>query len=309
MGVEAADQLVHLRLAAEVAGLDLPEIVLPSDHHVLLGAMRLHYLDWGGSGAPVVFLHGGGLTAHTWDLVCLALRDGHRCLALDQRGHGDSEWSPELDYGMDAHVRDLEAFIEELGLRRPLLVGQSMGGMNALAYAARHSGELAGVVVVDAGPDVRERGTQRILDFVLGPGELDSVDDFVQRALAFNPSRDERLLRRSLLHNLRRLPDGRWTWKYDRRWMSPEGFERLKSTLTSLRDKLPSIGCPVLVVRGARSDVFLDEDAASLAAALPTADWVRIEDAGHTVQGDNPRGLAVALRGFLASVAVGGRVG
>ena len=305
MGVEAADQLAHLELAAEVAGLDLPEIVLPSDHQILLGGMRLHYLDWGGAGTPVVFLHGGGLTAHTWDLVCLALRDGRRCLALDQRGHGDSEWSPELDYGMDAHARDLEAFIKELRLQRPVLVGQSMGGMNALAYAARHSGELAGVVVVEAGPDVRESGAQRILDFVLGPGELDSVDDFVQRALAFNPSRDERLLRRSLLHNLRRLPDGRWTWKYDRRWMSPEGFQRLKSTLTSLREELPSIGCPVLVVRGARSDVFLDEDAAELAAALPNAEWIRIENAGHTVQGDNPGGLVDALRAWLSAGGVG----
>src|SRR5205814_301136 len=172
---------------------------------------------------------GGGLTAHTWDLVCLALRAEFRCLALDQRGHGDSEWSPTLDYAPEAHVRDIAALIDHLGLDRPVLVGQSMGGMNALAYAARPGARLAGLVLVDVGPDIRWDGAQRIATFVQGPGELDSVEAFVERARAFSPSRDPRLLRRSILHNLRELPDGRWTWKYDRRAMTPERFAALRA--------------------------------------------------------------------------------
>ena len=88
--------------------------------------MRLHYLDWGPAGRrpgtrggwPLVFLHGGGLNAHTWDIVCLALREEYRCHALDLRGHGDSEWSPAQDYSLGAHLRDLEAFADHLDIAR-----------------------------------------------------------------------------------------------------------------------------------------------------------------------------------------------
>jgi pimeloyl-ACP methyl ester carboxylesterase len=275
--------------------------VLPREHDTALGGIRLHYLDWGSGGRPpVLFLHGGCLTAHTWDLVCLALRSDFHCLALDQRGHGDSEWSPGLDYRTEAFVADLEALIEHLGLRRPVLVGQSLGGLNALAFAARHPDRLAGLVAVDVTPDVQAAGAERIFDFVTEPAVLDSVDAFMERAVAFNPVRDPRLLRRSLLHNLRELPDGTWTWKYDRRLVTRERFSQVRGELESLRTRLAAITCPALVVRGARSDVVTADGAAALARSLPSGAWTEIADAGHTVQGDNPYGLAEALRTFLA---------
>jgi pimeloyl-ACP methyl ester carboxylesterase len=296
------EELQHLRLAAELAGLDRLEVALPTEHDVVLGGIRLHYLDWGGSGTPLLFLHGGGLTAHTWDLVCLALRRSGRCFALDQRGHGDSEWSPGLEYGTDAHVRDLEALIEHLELERAVLVGQSMGALNALTYAARHADSLAGLVLVDMTPDVRIEGAQRIFDFVTAPGELDSVEAFVERAMEFNPGRDPRLLRRSLLHNLRQLPNGKWTWKYDRRAMTRERFEQVRREVTAVRDRLDAATCRTLVVRGELSDVVSEEAAAALAESLPRGEWTSIPAAGHTVQGDNPRALAAVLERFLRRI-------
>ncbi len=95
---------------------------------MVLRRMRFHYLDWGGDGEVILFLHGGGLTAHTWDVLCLALRDEYHCLALDQRGHGDSEWSADLEYGIDEHAADIQAFVDELGSRTLTLVGQSLEG-------------------------------------------------------------------------------------------------------------------------------------------------------------------------------------
>jgi esterase len=299
----AAEQLEHLRQAAQVAGLENREIALPMERDVVLGGMRLHYVDWGTQDCPaVLFLHGGGLTARTWDLVCLVLRSGSHCVALDQRGHGDSEWSPGLDYDTAAHVGDLEALIAHLGLERPVLVGQSMGALNALTFASRHAQSLAGLVLVDMTPDVRMQGAKRIVDFVTAPAELDSVDAFVERAMQFNPARDPRLLRRSLLHNLRRLPSGKWTWKYDRRAMTRENFERVRSEVSAVRERLVFVTCPTLVVRGERSDVVSSESAAALADALPRGEWTSVPDAGHTVQGDNPRDLAVALEAFLRRV-------
>ncbi len=300
MTLSPGDYLDHLRAAAGIAGVTIPRIVAPDGHDVVLRRMRFHYLDWGTAGKrPILFLHGGGLTSHTWDLVCLALRDEYRCLALDQRGHGDSEWSPEMDYSLESHRGDIEAFVDHLRLDGLVLVGMSMGGANALAFAGRSSARLAALVLVDVGPEVRLEGARRIREFAMAVPEFDSVDHAVEQALAFNPRRDPRLLRRSLLHNLRRQPNGKWTWKYDRRHrgrLDPDEIARRREALWAA---VPEIACPTLVVRGAQSDVFLDEDAETLARRLPRGEWARIEGAGHTVQGDNPRAFVAELRAFL----------
>jgi esterase len=291
-------ELEHLRRAAAVAGLDPAGASLPESAHLVVDGFRLHVLDWGGAGPPLLFLHGGALTAHSWDLVCLAMCKRHRCLAVDQRGHGDSEWSPGLDYGTDAYVRDLAGLIDRLELHRPILVGQSLGAVNGLAYAARNPDTLAGLVMVDAGPWVQHSGASRIADFVLADAELPSVDDFVERARRFNSRRDPELLRHSLLRNLRPLPDGGWTWKYDRRHLTRERFETFAAELAGLERLLGDVHCPVLVVRGAESDVMTAPDAERLAERLPRGRAIVVADAGHTVQGDNPAGLAAALREF-----------
>ena len=303
MSLSADEFRAHLELSAATAGIPLDEIVLPDEHHVLLRRMRFHYLDWGRVGLPpIVFLHGGGLNAHTWDLVCAALRGDHHCVALDQRGHGESEWSPQMDYSTESHVGDLEAFIDMLRLERFVLVGMSLGGANALAWAGQHSRRLAGLVLVDVGPDMRTEGIRKIAAFTSEATPLPSVDEFVERALAFNPRRNRELLRRSLLHNLRRMPDGRFMWKYDQRHrgkVDPDAAARRRTLLWSAVD---GVECPTLIVRGAQSDVFHDEDAERLAARLRQGRWVRIEGAGHTVQGDNPADLLVTLRAFLDEV-------
>src|SRR3977135_563920 len=112
---EAVD---HLRAAAAAANLGQLEIVASEQYDVQLGDMQVHVLDWGGSGEPIVLLHGGGLTAHTWDLVCLGLRPTYRCIAPDLRGHGDSSWSPEQRYTMADHRADLEGLCASSGRER-----------------------------------------------------------------------------------------------------------------------------------------------------------------------------------------------
>ncbi|MBI2912817.1 MAG: alpha/beta hydrolase [Chloroflexi bacterium] len=305
MTLKAVDELEHLKLALELSGMQVPDVVLPERHDVILRRMRFSYVDWGASGLrPILFLHGGGLTCRSWDVVCLALRNGYRCLALDQRGHGDSEWSPTMDYSWRAHLGDIEAFADLLGLERFILVGMSMGGINSIAYAGCHSDRLAGLVLVDVGPDVRFAGGRRIRDFVANTAEVESVDEFVERALAFNPLRDRRLLRRSLLYNLRQLPNGKWMRKNDVRHFHQMNEEELVAHARELWPEVERITCPTLVVRGALSDVFLDEDAEKLAGTLPDGRWVTVAGAGHTVQGDNPRGLLEAMRAFFQEIEV-----
>lgn len=296
-------ELDNLRLAADQAGVGLPEIVLPRDSDVILRRMRFHYLDWGTVGRPtVLFLHGGGLTAHTWDVVCLALRMDFHCLALDQRGHGDSEWSPTLDYSTDTQAEDIAAFLDHLEADRLVIVGMSMGGLNGIRYAGAHTGRLVGLVLVDVGPDVQVSGAERIRQFTSTTVELKSIEEYVDRAMEFNPRRNPTLLRRSLLHNLRETPAGTLVWKYDQRHRYQRSAEEVLASQQTLWEFIPNITVPTLVVRGADSDVFYDEDAKKLAAKLPNGRWVRIPDAGHTVQGDNPGALLRELRPFLEEV-------
>lgn len=300
--MERVDDVEQLDTLAQVLGLDQANIVPPAHRHLVVGGLRLHVVDWGGRGSPpVVFLHGGALTARTWDAVCLLLRDEYHCIAFDQRGHGDSEWSPSCDYDIDDHLRDLTLLVDELGLERFVLVGQSLGGINALRYASRHSRRVRALVVIDVTPFVRRTpNVERVFEFMLAPPEADSVDEFVERAVYFNPRRDPRLLRKSLMHNLRTLPDGRWTWKYDRRHLSPERFDAMITRFNEVSDELQTIACPTLIVRG--SEGVISSDAARLAGRLEAAYVVTIDEAGHNVQGDNPAALVGAMRSFLSTV-------
>ena len=301
--MERTDELAMFRTALEIADLHPDAIRLPDDHQLIVGSFRFHYLDWGGNGHPIVFLHGGGINAHTWDVVALMLHDRYRCIALDQRGHGDSEWSPAIDYGVETQVRDVEGFIDALKLENLVLVGQSMGGLNSMAYAVRHRDRLKGLVVVDVGPEIEAAGAQRIREFASTP-ELPSIDEFVERAVKFNPLRDPAVLRRSLFYNLRQLPSGKFALKHDQRRGSEEASRISTAQRERLRGEVTRISCPTLILRGALSDVLTDPAAERFAKSLPRARWVQVAKAGHNVQGDNPRGLLDALLPFLKEIGL-----
>jgi len=301
--MDRTEQLQMFRTALEVANLKPSAVTLPDDHQVIIGPMRFHYLDWGGGGPPLLFLHGGGLNAHTWDVVCLMLRDRYRCIALDQRGHGDSEWSPSIDYAVETQLADVEGLVNQLGLKNPVLVGQSMGGLNSIAYATRHSQEMSGLVVVDVGPEINPAGTQRIREFSSTP-ELDSPEAFLERAVKFNPLRNPAVLKRSLFYNLRQTPTGNWALKHDQRRSSEEHARIATTQRERLGQQIRQISCPTLIVRGALSDVLTDEAADKFARSLAKGRWVRVENAGHNVQGDNPGGLLEVLLPFLREIGL-----
>jgi len=300
MTLSAKEYHDHLSTTAARAGFSFDEVVLPEERRVTVNGLGFRYLDWGSKGQrPILFLHGGALTAHTWDLCCLALRDEYHCMALDQRGHGDTDWAPDLDYSIAAQREDVKGFAEAVGLGQFVLVGMSMGAINGLAYAIEYPVTLSALVLIDAGPNVRRPASRRIRDFVNGGAEPETLEAIIERAMSFNPRRDPLILRRSLMHNLRPQTDGTWIWKYDRRRFQQMGGDRHAAERRGLAAGLARVTCPTLVVRGGESDVFHDEDAERLAAGLSDGRWITIPKAGHTVQGDNPKDLAAALRDFL----------
>jgi pimeloyl-ACP methyl ester carboxylesterase len=300
MSLSAEEYRDHLATTAVRAGFDFQNLVLPQSREFHLGRMRFHYLDWGNRHLPtIVFLHGGALNAHTWDLCCLALRDDYHCVALDQRGHGDTDWAPEGDYSVSASLADTKGFVDHLNLDRFILVGMSLGAINSLAFAIAHPERLSHLVIIDAGPEMRRPGSSRIRDFVTEVQQAVTIDAIIEKALKFNPRRDPTILRRSLMHNLRQQPDGSWRWKYDTQRFQRLDQEAHRAERARLADGLARIACPSLVVRGGESDVFHEEDAERLAARLPNGRHVTVPRAGHTVQGDNPKDLVAELRRFL----------
>src|SRR5580658_10641389 len=137
-------------LLASAADLGIPHApgVPYRSRNIVLRQMRFHFLEWGQEDAPpIVLLHGGHQSAHSWDLVSLNLAQRYRVLALDQRGHGDSEWPRDVEYSNHAMSLDAEAFIAALGLERPILMGHSMGGRNALLLTRRDPSRLGALVV------------------------------------------------------------------------------------------------------------------------------------------------------------------
>ena len=260
-------------------------------------AAELNVLDWGGDGEPIVFLHGGALTAHSWDLVCLGLRDRYRCLALDLRGHGDSAWGEV--YRIDAAVHDVATLLERFELTRAHLVGNSLGGLVAAHFAATHAHAAASLTLVDVGPNVNFAATQRIRDYIEHTDGLPSFGAAIEAGMKVNPLIDREALEYRLLHSMREDEHGRVFWKQDRRRM--HDYDYFLGKIAEIEELAPSIGCPVLVARGERSRVFSDAAAQACAESFARGRWVRVENSGHNIQESNPAAFIGVLRDFLAA--------
>jgi len=244
----------------------------------------------------VVFLHGGGQNAHTWDTVILGL--GLPALAIDLPGHGHSAWREDGDYGPKLNATAVEPVIRELAPEADLVVGMSLGGLTALRLAVTAPELVRKLVMVDVTPSAPERHEQitkaqmGAVALVQGERTFGSFEEMVDVTVAASPHRSRESLRRGVFHNSRQLDDGSWTWRYDT-FRKGEGFEGLWEDARELRT-------PTMLVRGAKSFFVNDDDAAEFARVAPGFQQVIVvPDAGHSVQGDQPRALVEILRSVL----------
>jgi esterase len=242
-------------------------------------------------------LHGGNQSAHSWDLVSLHLADRFHVLALDQRGHGDSEWSRESDYSLDARAADVLAFIEDRGLRSPVVIGHSMGGMVTMRMALTAPGVARALVLVDVGPELSPKGVSTVHDFVVRNVEFDDLEVFLDRVAAYDPYRSREHIARTVKYNMLQRADGKYVSKADHRQIAGPSSGRVELADVSVLD------CPVLVVRGGDSDVFEPEAAQRFVAALPRGRLVTVPGVGHNVHGGNTPGFLDAVDPFLVDLA------
>ena len=252
-------------------------------------------LVWGEGAPELVLVHGGAQNAHTWDTVALAL--DRPLVAVDLPGHGHSAWRDDHDYRPGTSAVAVAAAIEALAPRARAVVGMSLGGLTSLAVAAQRSELVRRLALVDVTPGVNSEKSADIRAFVDGPEYFASFDEILERTMQFNPTRTESSLRRGILHNAHELDDGRWSWRYDR--FRAESIMDADFGMAPLWEAVARSTMPLLLLRGALSPVVDDTDVAELQRLRPDAEVIVVDDAGHSIQGDQPVELARLLDGFV----------
>jgi len=256
-----------------------------------------------GRGAAVVLLHGGGQTRHSWKRTAERLAaSGRTAIALDARGHGDSEWHPLHEYSLDGFVDDLIEYVATLP-SPPVLVGASLGGMTSLVAAGEHPGLACGLVLVDVVVRVEPNGVARIRDFMnASPEGFSSLEEVADTIAAYNPLRPRPRTLDGLRKNVRQHADGRWYWHWDPAFMRIGDEPQRRIDRGRLRTAASNLTIPTLIVRGAHSDIVSNAGLADMLQLVPHAQTVDVQAAGHMVAGDDNDVFAERLEEFLDQI-------
>ena len=261
-----------------------------------VGSLALHALEWGEPGRPALaFLHGGSAHAHWFDAVVPALGERYHVISLDQRGHGASQWAPRPAYATEDFASDLLGVIDALGWRRMTLIGHSMGGHNAMAFAAWHPERMERLVVIDSRPAIpadRLQTMHRRGD--RGPMRHETLESAIRsfRLLPRETVADPRLLAHLAREGITER-DGRFLYRFD---PACNGRRRPTDAWTLL----DRIAAPTLLVRGEHSPILPREMAADMLARLRHARLVEIPGTYHHLVLDAPLAFAKVLEEFLS---------
>lgn len=286
------------------AGERLPGTPVPM--HVWRGAggIRIAGDSWGDPSGPLVVLqHGGGQTRHAWKGAGETLGgEGYHAVAFDARGHGDSDWAPDGAYGADLMVEDLKRVVEQVGGRRPVLVGASMGGGTSLVAVGEGKIEAAALVLVDVAPRIELEGSRKIQEFLdQRPEGFDSLEEVAEAIANYQPHRKRPRTLDGLAKNVRLGANGKYVWHWDPAWRM--GRDRMAAYRERLARAADHLTLPTLLVRGGLSDVLSEEGAQSFLEQCPHAEYVNVADAAHMVAGDRNDIFAAAVIDFLHRVA------
>jgi pimeloyl-ACP methyl ester carboxylesterase len=270
---------------------------------------ELHALEWSREGVPLLLLHGFGNEAHIWDDFASVVAPHYRTVGLDHRGHGDSAWDADGRYDLETLVCDVEAATAALDIGRLVVIGHSLGGRVAALFAARNIDRMAGLVIVDIGPDIDVRGAMRIqmdVEANVAP-RFASIAEYERMLSIAYPAGQPAAIGRMARHGLRQCDDGSFELKMDpalRGAMSRRDGEELDSSdpmsPEAQWDALARISCPTLVVRGAASDILSADTADKMVdEVLADGRLAVVPLAGHSVMTDNPEGFRDAVTDFV----------
>lgn len=260
------------------------------------------------SAPPIIFLHGGGQTRHAWGTAGEAFAgEGLYALSVDLRGHGESEWSSDSDYTMDAFASDVAALCESQ-TAPPVLVGASLGGLASLVAAGTSEDPIAaGLVLVDVAPRIEQQGTDKIRAFMhSGMDGFDELEDVADAISAFLPHRPRPADLSGLKKNLRQR-DGRWYWHWDPAFISggtgvdgQDGFARHDRLAAAARN----VEVPTLLVWGLLSEIVSEESVAEFRDLVPHAEVAEVAGAAHMVAGDKNDAFNATVLDFVRRIVL-----
>ncbi len=267
---------------------------------------------FGDSGSSVLLLHGGGQTRHAWQKTAEQIaRKGHVAYAVDQRGHGDSDWVADGAYEFLDYAADAKAIASELTRRlgtKPIVIGASLGGIAALlaegdAERSQGTNLFSALVLVDITPRVDMSGVAKVLGFMRANAEegFASIFEAAQAVAEYLPQRPRPKSYEGLKKNLRLSPDGRWRWHWDPRFL--DGSRAAGADRHALEEALIAaarrIRIPALLVRGASSELVKEAHAKEFLELVPHADYVDVSGARHMVAGDRNDHFSAAVLSFI----------
>ena len=235
----------------------------------------------------MLFLHGGGQNRYSWKNTGQILADdGLHVVALDSRGHGDSDRSPDANYSVEALCTDTHSVIDQIG-RPTILIGASMGGLTGMPVAHEAGPEtVTKLVLVDVVPRYEKDGSARIRDFMFsGVNGFESLDEAAEAVAAYLPHRTKPRSPEGLKKNLR-LRDGRWYWHWDPAFLTKPADDQFVR-VSKLEQAVIALTIPILLIRGKLSDVVSEEGVKDFLEKVPGAEFVELSDAGHTAAGDD----------------------
>ena len=261
---------------------------------------------WGSNNEElVILLHGGGQTRHAWGDTGKKLAEaGYHSVALDLRGHGDSEWHADGDYSIRAYKDDLVSIINEIG-KPARLVGASLGGMASLVLAGDeiNSDLCTALIMVDIGIYPDPVGSDRIVSFMLsGEKGFDSLENVAKSISNYLPHRKKPKDLEGLKKNLRLKSDGRYYWHWDPRFIRRRPGSRDRRYFDLQLKAAEKVTIPTLLIRGALSDVVTMEDVGYFLSVISHAKFVEIENAAHMIAGDRNDIFAEEAIKFLKSL-------
>jgi pimeloyl-ACP methyl ester carboxylesterase len=256
-----------------------------------------------GSGRPVLLLHGGGQTRGAWHQTARALAErGYHAIALDARGHGESDWS-KSGYSLDLFASDLKSVIAEVG-GKPALVGASLGGLTAMLAAGEAEQPIASaLILVDIATQLNPAGAKAIQDFMKSnPNGFETVEEAADAVSRYLPHRPRPKDVSGLKRNLRKREDGRYHWHWDPAVVAPRTAHSPQEFTQRLEAAASKLNIPTLLVRGGRSEIVTVEGVKRFQELVPNAECVQVDDAGHMVAGDANTAFAAAVLDFLKRV-------
>ena len=290
------------------AGERLPGCPVPSHYWEGAGGVRIAGDRWGDPDGPLVILqHGGGQTRHAWRGVGQTLGEaGYDAVALDARGHGDSDWAPDKNYERDIMIEDLARVVDQLDAGPPILVGASMGGNTSLAALGEGRVDGRALVLVDIAPRIRSSGTRKIGEFMSQkPNGFDTLEEVADAISNYQPHRKRPRSLDGLAKNIRLGADGKYHWHWDPDYRKRPYLTKddIRSRTRHLEQCARNLSVPTLLVRGGLSDVLDEAGAQAFLAIVPHAEYVNVKDAAHMVAGDRNDIFGERVIEFLARVA------